>query len=142
MAFSKTTKVIGGRTYEILRCSATQALDLQLSLLKVAGKLDISPLLAAAKGDVGSALALGITEVVANVAKNLTLSELTRLMNLVFTDYLQIDGKRFQHLDSDFSERPLDIWQAFIAAVEHNLGPLVDEFRRKSSSAQATTPTE
>ena len=95
---SKTTKLIGGRTFEIHRCAATQGLDLQLSLLKVVGKVEIAPLIAAAKGDIGAALAGGITEIVANIAKNLTLAELTRLMNLVFTDYMHIDGKRFDDL--------------------------------------------
>ena len=138
---SKTTKLIGGRTLEIHRCAATQGLDLQLSLLKVVGKVEIAPLIAAAKGDIGAALAGGITEVVANIAKNLTLTELTRLMNLVFTDYVHIDGKRFDDLNADFADRPLDMWLAFIAACEHNLGPLVDELRKNSSAKEATKKT-
>lgn len=137
MAMARLTKLIGGRTLEIHRCTAVEGLDLQLSLLKVVGKLDIAPLVAAAAGDVGAALALGISDLVANVAKGLTVAELTRLMDMVFK-YMSIDGVQFRDINENFADRPLDVWQAFIAAVEHNLGPLVEELRRGYQSKAKT----
>jgi hypothetical protein len=130
MSISKTTKLIGGRTIELHRCAVTEGLDLQLSLLKSVGKVDLAPLMAAAAGDAGKAIALGLNEAVANVARNLSVAELTRLMEMVFK-YITIDGHPFHDINADFSDRPLDVWQAFIAAAEHNLGPLVGELRRK-----------
>jgi hypothetical protein len=130
MSISKTTKSIGGRTIEFHRCATTEGLELQLALIKTIGKVDISSLLAAAAGDAGKAIALVLSDAVANIAKNLSIAELTRLMELVFK-YITIDGHPFHDINADFSDRPLDVWQAFIAAVEHNLGPLVAELRQK-----------
>ena len=140
MALVKLTKLIGGRTFEFFRCTAVEGIDLQLSLLKVVGKVDTTPLFAIAKGDVGAALALGLSEVVANVAKNLTTAELQRLMEMVLK-YASIDGRSFKDLNEAFADRPLDLWLAFIAAVEHNLGPLFDELRRKSAGATTQKAT-
>ena len=133
---SRTTKTIGGRTVEICRCAATEALDLELSIAKVAGSADIVAMLTSK----GSADEMAdIIRVVGGVAKSLTHAELLRLMNMLF-QYVSFDGKVFRDINEDFSDRPRDIWEVFIEAIMHNLGPL-GEGLRKSSKPESTSPT-
>ena len=137
---SKTEKTIGGRTIEIHRCATTENIDLQLSIAKVAGNIDIAAALSAAKGELDRAIVIGIGEMLAGVAQKLTKTELLRLMNMLFK-YVHIDGKPFRDIDEDFSDRPWDLWEVFHAALEHNLGPLVDGLRRRFPATAKTTTT-
>lgn len=117
------TLTVGGRSIFITRCSATEALDLELSLAKTVGG--------------GIAAALGSTDdavaAVGAIAKQLTLEELKRLMNMVF-NYVMIDNQKIIDINSSFADRPRDIWEVFIACIEHNLGPLGDWLREKFQS--------
>lgn len=117
---SNKTLTVGGRQVFIARCSAVEALDLELSLAKVVGGG-----VAAALGSVDDAAAA-----VGTIAKQLTLAELTRLMNMVF-NYVMIDNQKIIDLNSAFADRPRDIWEVFVACVEHNLGPLGGWLREK-----------
>lgn len=127
---------IGGRQVTITRCSATQALDLQLALAKVVGDVDVGLLMDDKVPDtVKASEAMGI---LTHAAKSLTLAELTRIM-LIVLQHTMIDGKKFKGIDEDFADRPLDLWQAFIEGLKHNLGPLVAGLLR--SSSPAATPT-
>jgi hypothetical protein len=138
MAFSSTTLSVGGRTITILRCAATEALDLELSLARVLGSADSTAAQAAVSGDIRSAIALGLLDMVAGVARNLTLAELTRLMEMLFK-YIMIDGKSFRNINEDFADRPGDIWKVFVGAVVHNLGPLGDVLPKKSNTPPIPT---
>jgi hypothetical protein len=138
---SKTEISIGGRTIEIHRCAATEALDLELSIARVAGNVDISAITAAGAGKLAEAVALGgLVDVVGGIAKNLTHAELMRLMNMQF-QYVRIDGKPFRDINEDFSDRPKDIWEVFIAAIKHNLGPLGEGLLQKSQPASQRPTT-
>jgi hypothetical protein len=130
-------KVIGGRTVRINRCAAVQALDLELSIAKVAGSVDISSAMSASKGQLDAAIAIGLAEMVAGIAQKLTLAELERLMNMLFA-YVTIDGKPFRDLNEDFAERPWDVWETFAAAIEYNLGPLGEGLARRFASKKKT----
>jgi hypothetical protein len=134
---SKTEISIGSRTIEIHRCAATEALDLELSIARVAGNIDISAITAAGAGKLAEAVALGLADVVGGIAKNLTHAELLRLMNMLF-QYVRIDGKPFRDINEDFADRPKDIWEVFIAAIKHNLGPLGEGLLPKSQPQSKT----
>jgi hypothetical protein len=118
---------VGGRAVVILRCSAVEALDLELSMAKVLGGG-----IAAAMGSPDDAAAA-----VGTIAKQLTHAELLRLMNMVF-QYVSVDGEKIIDINSTFADRPRDIWEVFAAAVEHNLGPLGDWLREKFQSLKQT----
>jgi hypothetical protein len=133
MGMSSTTISVGGRTIMILRCAATEALDLELSIARVLGSSDVAAAQAAMGGDFKSSVAFGLIEMVSGAAKNLTLAELTRLMELLFK-YIMIDGKSFRDINEDFADRPGDVWRVFIAAVKHNLGPLGDVLPKKPAT--------
>jgi len=137
---SKTEISIGGRTIEIHRCSAMEALDLELSIARVAGNVDISAITAAGAGKLAEAVALGLVDVIGGIAKNLTHAELVRLMEMQFK-YIRIDGKPFRDINEDFSDRPKDIWEVFIAAIKHNLGPLGEGLLQKSPPASQRQTT-
>jgi hypothetical protein len=125
--FSANTLTIGGRTVVITRCAATEALDLELSLTKVVG------------GGIGSVLDSpdGIMAALGGVARQLTHAELLRLMNLVF-QYVTVDGQPVKDINSTFADRPRDIWEVFLEAVKHNLGPLGDWLKEKYQSLKKT----
>lgn len=107
------TLTVGGRSVYITRCSAIEALDLELSLAKTVGGG-----IAAAMSSTDDAVAA-----VGAIAKQLSLAELQRLMNIVFA-YVMIDNQKIIDINSAFADRPRDIWEVFVACIEHNLGPL------------------
>lgn len=119
---------VGGREIVITRCAPVEALDLELSLAKVVG------------GGIAAAIGASSDDLVAAVgqmARQLSLAELTRLMNLVF-QYVQIDGQKVLDINSSFCDRPRDIWEVFAACVEHNLGPLGDWLKEKYRALKST----
>jgi hypothetical protein len=119
-----------------------EALDLELSLAKVAGSADTTAFNAVVGGDLKAALALGVLDMVGGIAKNLSLRELTRLMDMLF-QYVTINGQKVVDLNEAFSNRPRDVWEVFVAAVKHNLGPLGEWLRERSASRKNSpeTPT-
>lgn len=133
--FTPKTLTVGGRTVVITRCSATDALDLELSLTKAVG------------GGIGEAMSSpdGAAAAIGAVAKQLTHAELLRLMNLVFKHVI-IDGAPVTNIDSAFCDRPRDVWEVFFEAVKHNLGPLGDwllekfQKSKKTPDSPASTP--
>lgn len=132
-------KVIGGRTFRFRRCSATNALDLELSLAR-AGASGLAGFdWEALKGLSGDAMKLAIGtqigEVVGSIAQKLSLADLKRLMVLVF-NHTDCDGATIgDRIDEVFADRPAEIWQAFIGALDHNLRPFVAALPNGSSSA-------
>lgn len=132
------TITVGGRQITILRCAATEALDLELSIARVLGSADISAAKAAMGGDLKSAITMGLMEMISGAARNLTLSELTRLMGMLFK-YVTIDGAAFRDINEAFADRPGDIWAVFAAAVGHNLGPLGDVLPKGKPTSQTQT---
>ena len=139
-SFSLTPKTttIGGRSIVITRCAATEALDLQLALARLLGGADTVAAAAAGSGNFGSALEMGLLGMVSGIASKLSHAELLRLMNIVFK-YVQIDGQPVGDINSTFANRPRDIWEVFVAAVAHNLGPLADWLRERFQSQNQTT---
>jgi hypothetical protein len=125
--FTPDQIMVGGRSVVIVRCSATEALDLELSLTKVVG------------GGIGLALDSQDATVAAigGVAQKLSHAELLRLMNMLFK-YVTIDGQKIVNIDSAFCDRPRDIWEVFIESVKHNLGPLGEWLREKFQSLKKT----
>ena len=126
-SISNKTLTVGGRQIFIGRCSAIEALDLELSLAKTVGGG-----IAAMSGSVDDAVAA-----VGTIAKQLTLAELQRLMNMVF-GYVMIDNQKIIDINSAFADRPRDIWEVFIACIEHNLGPLGAWLREKFQQLNQT----
>jgi len=133
-----STITVGGRAITILRCAATEALDLELSLAKVAGSADMGAAQAAMGGNLQLAIASGLLDMVGGVAKNLSHTELLRMMGMLFK-YITIDGKSFRDINEDFADRPADIWQVFAGCVRHNLGPLASLLPKGASTSP--TPT-
>jgi hypothetical protein len=144
-------KVIGGRTYSLGRASATQQLDLQLSLVRVGAQelatLDFGAVLRsldAVKQSRSTAGAEGLVsdllDRVGAVAQKLTHRELVRLMELVF-QHVSCDGVTITSIDEIFVDRPVDLWLAFLEALKVNLGPLVAGLPLGSGVPTATTQT-
>ena len=137
-------KTIGGRAYLFSRCSAIEALDLELSLAKVGAEgiatMDMQSLftLIGDAEQLQARFGLEVAGVLAMVAQKLTHAELTRLMGIVF-QYVDIDGKTIGGEKSDinkaFADRPRDIWEAFIESLKVNLGPLGEGIRAKLKKA-------
>lgn len=124
-----TEKAIGGRTYSFRRCSATNALDLELSLAKVGASELVNFDWSALKGLAGDQnammLAIGtqIGALIGGIAQKLSLGELKRIMTIVF-QHTDCGGMTIgDRIDEVFADRPADIWQAFMAALDHNLRP-------------------
>ena len=113
MALQKT---IGGRLFSISRCSAIEALDLELAL----GNAQVS-------------------EGLGGMCGKLAHAELVRLMTMVF-GHCSCEGATITDLNVTFADRPRDIWEAFMAAVEHNLGPLGEGSPTASSAATQPKP--
>lgn len=137
---------IGGRTFSIARCSAIEALDLELSLAKAGGSwiagLDVRELagLFGSAGDAGRvALGVQLAQGLGEVAQKLTHAELVRLMSLVF-GHCSCDGTTITDINSTFADRPRDIWLAFLEALKVNLGPLGEGLLSNSSAATQPKP--
>jgi hypothetical protein len=135
---SSTTTTIGGRTVQIFRCTAVEALDLELSILRAVGKVDVASLTQASTGDLHGALTAGLLDMFGGMAKNLSHAELLRLMNMLF-QYVTIDGQKFRDINESFADRPRDVWQVFVEAIKHNLGPLVGGLLTGSNPANPST---
>lgn len=123
------TLTVGGREITITRCTATEALDLELSIARVIGG-GIAAVLGSSSDDLAAA--------VGQMARQLTLTELKRLMNMVF-QYVYVDNAKIVDIDSAFCDRPRDIWEVFAACVEHNLGPLGDWLKELAQKRKQTT---
>lgn len=137
-------KNIGGRSFAFRRCSATTALDIELSLAKVGaselGNFDWAALSGLAGNDDAIKLAIGtqIGGIVGGIAQKLSLAELKRLMVLVF-NHVDCDGKTIaDDIDQVFADRPGDIWTAFIEGLKVNLGPLGDVLQVASKGGSST----
>lgn len=134
-------KNIGGRTFLFRRCSATNALDLQLSLAKVGASELLNMDMSALSGLTGEAVTFAIGAQIGGLlgaaAQKLSLSELTRLMKLVF-NHVDCDGKTIgDSIDEVFADRPADTWLVFVEALKVNLGPLFDALRRSLTGASS-----
>jgi hypothetical protein len=140
-------KVIGGRTYTFSRVSALKALDLELSLAKVAGSwlagIDLDVVAGMLKGgdDSGrAAFGLMMAQGISDIAQKLTLAELTRLMGLVF-EYVSVNGTSIgDRIDEAFQDLPMDNWLVFIEALKVNLGPLGEGLLKGSRPQKPLTP--
>lgn len=143
-----TEKVIGGRSYSFRRCSATNALDLELSLAKVgASELvnfdwDVFKGLAGDQAALSMAIGAQIGGVIGGIAQKLSLAELKRLMVLVF-NHTDCEGRTIaDKIDETFADRPADIWQVFIAALDHNLRPFGRVLLKNSPDASSAKASQ
>jgi hypothetical protein len=143
-----TEKLIGGRTFSIRRCSATNALDLELSLAKVGASelvnFDWDVLKGLGGDNTATMLAVGtqIGGLIGGIAQKLSLTELKRLMTIVF-NHTDCDGRTIgDKIDETFADRPADIWQAFIAALDHNLRPFGRALLKSSPDASSARASQ
>lgn len=126
-SISNKTLTVGGRQVFITRCSAIEALNLELTLARTVG----GGIAMATESADGAVAAVGA------IAKQLSLEELTRLMNMVF-QYVMIDNQKIIDINSAFADRPRDVWEVFVACIEHNLGPLGAWLREKFQQLNQT----
>jgi hypothetical protein len=143
-----TEKIIGGRSYSFRRCSATNALDLELSLAKVGASELVNFDWSALGGLAGDELAMKmvmatqIGGMIGGIAQKLTLVELKRLMVLVF-NHTDCDGRTIgERIDETFADRPADIWQVFIGALIHNLRPFGSVLLTNSPNASTAKASQ
>jgi hypothetical protein len=116
---------IGGRTFSFGTMPASEALGVEVSILRVIGE----PLFKALTGadakveDKGKLLEIGGAAVGLMAAK-MDAADLLKTMQTVFA-YVTVDGQRL-NIDTHFTGRNKELWQVFIKAIQVNFADFFD----------------
>lgn len=127
-------KIINGRQYSFSNLSATDAVAVEVSIARVIGEPLFKAFTAAKDGEqdaqAAGAAAIGL------LASKMDAKDLLQTMQTVFK-CASVDGKPINgDIDTHFTGRNRELWQAFIAALQFNFADffpagLLDSVREK-----------
>lgn len=134
---SSATEKIGGRVFSFGTIPATEALSVQVSIMRVIGEPLFKALAGQSSGAEGSKekiLEIG-GAAVGVMASRMDAPELLRTMETVFK-YVTVDGQRI-NIDTHFTGRPKELWQVFLKALRVNFSDFTDGLSFDLPHAQA-----
>lgn len=111
-------KEINGRVYSFGMLPPSKSIPVQVAITRVIGE-PLFKMFTERKTTGDEDMKTAATAAMGLIAANMDSDELLKTMRAVF-DFTSIDGKRIADIDSAFSGRNKEMWQAFIAALRFN----------------------
>lgn len=119
------SKNIGGRDYSFGTLPATNAIKVEVAIARVIGEPLFKAFTSVGKTDDKKAMKAAAMAAIGLMAARMDADELLSTMKAVFL-YVTFDGKRID-IDRDFTGRNKQVWEVFIAALQHNFSDFLPD---------------